>query len=76
MDIEEAKKTIGNLVISLNELVKFCQDCPELLTEYEGQKQLKCQILKSKENKPYCVVDDYKKASGDEKSSSSDDLPF
>lgn len=38
----------GTLIISLNEFVKFCKDNPELLTEYNGAKQLKCQMLDGK----------------------------
>ena len=62
---------IGTLVISLNELVQFCKDNPDLLTEYKGVKQLKCSILKSKEGKPYIVVDEYKKGKNN-----SENLPF
>lgn len=54
---------IGNIVISLNELVKFGKDHPEYLTEYKGAKQLKLQALKSKEGKAYLIVDTYKRES-------------
>jgi len=49
----------GTLIISLNELVKFCQDNPSILTEYKEQKQLKCQILDGKEGL-YLIVDTWK----------------
>jgi len=47
-------------VITLNELVTFAKDNPQLLTEYNGEKQLRIQLLKSKDGKPYMVVDTWK----------------
>ena len=35
----------GTLIVTLNELVKFCKENGNLLTEYNSQKQLKCDIL-------------------------------
>ena len=67
---------MGGMVITLNELVQFCKDNPNLLTEYKGEKQLKCQLLESKEGKPYAVVDEYKGKSSSSGSQSNDDLPF
>ena len=49
----------GTMIISLNELVKFCKDNPQLLTEYKGVKQLKCQLLDGK-NGLYATVDTFK----------------
>jgi hypothetical protein len=51
---------VGTVVISLNDLVAFCKAKPELLTEYQGAKQLKLQLLRSKEGKLYSCVDTYK----------------
>jgi hypothetical protein len=47
-------------VITLNELVTFAKENPQLLTEYNGEKQLRIQLLKSKDGKPYMVVDTWK----------------
>jgi len=47
-------------VITLNELVTFAKENPQLLTEYNGEKQLRIQFLKSKDGKPYMVVDTWK----------------
>lgn len=47
-------------VITLNELVTFAKENLELLTEYNGQKQLKFQLLKSKDGNPYMAVDNWK----------------
>ena len=47
-------------VITLNELFTFAKENPELITEYNGEKQLKLQLLKSKDGKPYIVVDTWK----------------
>jgi hypothetical protein len=47
-------------VITLNELVTFAKENPELLSEYNGQKQVKFQLLKSKDGNPYMAVDNWK----------------
>ena len=71
----------GTLIITLNELVKFCKENPELLTEYKEQKQLKCQILDGKDGL-YLVVDTWKPEKKDdnfndvEDLNKDDDLPF
>jgi len=51
---------IGSMVITLNELVQFCKDNPDLLTEYNGQKQLRLQIVKTKAGNLSANVDTYK----------------
>ena len=51
---------VGALVITLDDLKNFVETRPELLTEYNGKKQLKLQILKSKEGKLYSSVDTWK----------------
>lgn len=62
----------GSIVISLNELVKFCKENPVLLTEYKGEKQLKLQ-LKEGNKGLYAEVDTYQPGAKKEESS---DLPF
>lgn len=58
----------GTVIITLNELVKFCKDNPDLLTEYKGEKQLKLQLVERKDGKGLnLTVDTYKPK---------DDLPF
>jgi hypothetical protein len=47
-------------VITINELVSFAKENPHLLSEYNGQKQIRVQLLKSKDGKPYMVVDTWK----------------
>ena len=47
-------------IITLNELVTFAKENPQLLSEYNGEKQLRIQLLKSKDGKPYMVVDTWK----------------
>jgi len=51
---------IGSMVVTMNDLFEFCKSKPELLTEYNGKKQIKLQLLKSKEGKLYAAVDTYK----------------
>lgn len=48
---------IGSLVITLDDLQAFCIDKPDLMTEYNGKKQLRLQVLKSKEGNLYASVD-------------------
>ena len=62
---------IGTVVITLNELVKFCKEKPELLSEYNGEKQLVLQHLSGNKG-PYFVVDTYKPKEKEEESQ----LPF
>lgn len=54
----------GSMVITLNKLVAFCKNNPDLLTEYKGEKQLKLQILDGKYGLNL-VVDTYKKGDKD-----------
>jgi hypothetical protein len=53
---------IGALVITLDDLQAFCIDKPELMTEYNGKKQLRLQVLKSKEGNLYASVDTWRPA--------------
>lgn len=52
---------ICTAVITLNDLVKFGKDNPDLLTDYNGNKQLRLQVLRSRDGKIYSSVDTYKK---------------
>lgn len=52
---------IASLVITPNELVQFLKDNPTLLTEYNGKKQIKLQVLRAKSGTIYANVDTYKK---------------
>ena len=63
----------GTLIITPNELVQFAKENEQYLTEYNGSKQLKCQILDGDKGL-YFVVDTYKPDS--KGSTSKDDLPF
>lgn len=49
----------GTLMITPRELVDFCKERTDLLTDYNGQKQLKCQILDGDKGM-YFVVDTWK----------------
>lgn len=51
---------IGSLVITPNDLVSWLKEQPELLTDYNGAKQIRLQILKSKDGNLYAAVDTYK----------------
>lgn len=53
---------IGSLVITMNDLFAFCKAHPELITEYQGKKQLKLQVLKSGKGNLYAKVDTWKPA--------------
>ena len=49
----------GTLIITPRELVDFIKDNPHLLTEYEGRKQLRCNILEGDKGL-YLQVDTWK----------------
>lgn len=67
----------AELVISLNELVQFCKENPEMLTDYNGVKQLKIQVKESKDGKVYVDWNDYKPAQPkSDISKDNGDLPF
>lgn len=52
---------IASLVITPNELFQFLKDNPTLLTEYNGAKQIRLQVLRSQQGTIYSTVDTYKK---------------
>ena len=49
----------GTLIVTLNELINFGKENDHLLTEYNGQKQLKCQLLEGDKG-IYLKVDTWK----------------
>lgn len=51
---------VGTLVVTMNDLYEFCKKHPELVTEYQGKKQLKLQVLKSGKGNLYAKVDTWK----------------
>jgi hypothetical protein len=51
---------IGACVITMNELVQFAKDNPKLLSEYNGQKQLRLQVARSQAGNLYMSVDTWK----------------
>jgi hypothetical protein len=71
---------LGTMVITLNDLVQFAKVNPDYLSEYQGKKQLKLQILRSQKGGIYANVDTWKPgaqrtpAAGS--ASAVDDLPF
>ena len=50
---------LGTMIITLNDFITFAKENQDLLTEYEGNKQLKCQMLAG-DNGPYLTVDTWK----------------
>lgn len=66
---------IGSLVITPNDLVSWLKEQPELMTEYNGAKQIRLQILKSKDGNLYAAVDQYKATASEAKAEPAVDLP-
>lgn len=62
----------GTLLITIDEFTDWLKENESLLTEYNGKKQLRCQILDSDKGL-YLVVDTFKPTS---KGVTKDDLPF
>jgi hypothetical protein len=50
---------IDSLVITIDDFNAFVEQNPDLLTEYNGKKQLKLQRLRSKQGKMYLSVDTF-----------------
>ena len=50
---------LGSMVISPRILVDFIKNNPDVLTDYNGEKQLKMQVLRSKAGNPYLAVDSF-----------------
>jgi len=70
---------IGSLVVTMNDLFSFCKAHPELTTEYQGKKQLKLQVLKSKNGNLYAKVDSWKPTTETVQPTAADesgDMPF
>jgi len=77
----------GTVIITMNELFTFCKENENLLSEYNGNKQLKCQLLNGDKGM-YMTVDTWKPDSNSQSSSQNippepttltpdqDDLPF
>lgn len=51
---------VGTMIITPNDLVAWLKANPNLLTDYEGKKQIKLQLLNSKQGKLYAAVDTFK----------------
>jgi len=66
---------IGKMIITLNDLVQFCKENPDLLTEYKGNKQMALQIQRTKAGDLTAVIDTYKKQPT-ETVGTADGLPF
>jgi hypothetical protein len=64
----------ASIIISPNDLFKWLKENESLLTEYEGKKQIKLQLLDGKKGL-YLKVDDYK-AKSKQSVEAKDDLPF
>lgn len=72
---------LGTVIITMRDLIAWIKENENLLTEYNGKKQLKLQLTKSRDGRPSFSVDTYKPAEKPaEKPASnepvSDDLPF
>ena len=67
---------ICNIVITLDELNHFIKENADYLTEYNGKKQIKLQLLKSKEGKLYANLDNYRPKTDNKPTENYNDLPF
>ena len=51
---------IGDLVVDVDSFAEFIRDNKDSLTEYQGKRQLKCQITKSRDGGISVSVNDWK----------------
>ena len=56
---------LGTLVITVDEFVNWCNGNKQYLTDYNGVRQLKLQVLKGKEDQLTIQVDTYKPKQND-----------
>jgi len=67
---------LGTMVITPNQLMQWLRENECLMSEYKGEKQLRCQVLSGNKG-IYLQVDTYKKAEGSTSGKTTeDDLPF
>lgn len=66
---------IGSLIIVPNELVSWLKEQPELMTDYNGAKQIKLQILRSAAGNLYAAVDQFKSTGSPAKAEPPVNLP-
>jgi hypothetical protein len=68
---------IADMVLTLDDLYAWAKTNPETLTEYQGKKQIKLQILRSKDGAPYAKLNTYNGSKPAEpKKETTEDLPF
>lgn len=65
----------GTLLITPNVLVQFCKENQKYMSEYKGEKQLKCQILEG-DTGLYFTVDTYVKGDKKEPKEPREDSPY
>ena len=51
---------IASGVITPDDLVAFCNENPDLMSEYQGKQQIRIQVLRSRAGDPYIAVDAWK----------------
>lgn len=71
---------LGTMVITPNQLMQWLRENEGLMSEYKGEKQLRCQVLNGNKG-IYLQVDTYKKTEGATTGNQNgvvtdDDLPF
>ena len=71
---------LGTMIITPNDLYEWLKANPHLLSEYQGKKQVKLQLLNSKAGKIYAAVDTWKPNDGGQAAPAAtepaSDLPF
>jgi len=68
---------IADMVLTLDDLYAWAKTNPETLTEYQGKKQVKLQILRSKDGAPYAKLNTYSGSKPAEpKQEETESLPF
>lgn len=70
---------IAGGAITMNELFTFAKENPDVVSEYNGKKQIKIQVLRSKDGNPYIAVDTWKpgeQSAGPAATEPEEKLPF
>jgi len=70
---------LGDMNINIDTLVKWCNEHPEYLRDYKGERQLPLQMTNNDEGRVVISVNTYRKegdAPAAKKQDNNDDLPF
>lgn len=67
---------LGEMLLTPLDLLAWANDNKDKCSEYNSKVQIKMQVLKSKDGKVYCKLNDYKPKGESKSQEPAEDLPF